>query len=156
MFFVFPGKQLAYFRFKLLNIKLSMGKAWFFKVYACNWEGLFLGFICWHCPGNCNLLKEIVASVGNKGILGMKTSPLLHPDWMVALIMCDTILLITSLVPLQNFGGSRFLNKIIEALTLRSDLWGASPDGSNEFQNSTGLFTASQRSITVSNDFFFT
>lgn len=96
------------------NIKLSMRKAWFFKVYASNWEGLSLGFIYGYCKvqfhwklqsleRNCYISWDQRYSC-NENIFYFTISR------MVAWIRCGIIFLITSLVPLQSLSGSRFLN----------------------------------------------
>ena len=63
--------------------------------------------------GNCSRLNWKGRSDGMRGILGIKTtSPVPHPVIMVHSIMCDFNDLICKRVPLHNFGGLRFRNKI--------------------------------------------
>ena len=69
--------------------------------------------------GNCNLLNWNSITSGDRGILGIKTSSVR----IVASITCCVSLLITSLVPLQSQGRSKFCD-IIGAPTLSSNLCG--------------------------------
>lgn len=93
--------------------KVSMGKAWFFKVYANNWEVLSLGFIYGYCKvqfhwklqsleRNCYISWDQRYSCNENIYFTISR--------MVAWIRCGIIFLITSLVPLQSLSGSRFLN----------------------------------------------
>lgn len=71
---------------------------------------------------------------------------------MLATIKCGIIFLTPSQVPLQSLGKSRFLNNSIRAPAFTPNLSGCSPDGYNEFKNSTGLFTTSEGTRTVALD----
>ena len=66
--------------------------------------------------GNWSRLKLKGRSLGIMGILGMNTSsPADSPVSIVASITCGIRFFTTNLVPLQSFGGSRFLSSIIGA-----------------------------------------
>lgn len=106
------------------NMKLSMWKSCFFKLYASNWEALYLGFYLWALQSLVTLETAI------------SLKEFLHHLGRVASIKSGIIFLTISLVPLQSLDGSRTLITILE-----HQLWDqicevVVQDGSNKFKKS--------------------
>lgn len=88
--------------------------------------------------GNCILLKLKGKAVEIMGIRGISTvCPTAGPDKTIATMTLLRKFFIGSLLSLHKLGGVRFRNKIIGEPIFNFNECGGSPNGFNEFRNSS-------------------